>query len=335
MHDYRAKSHYLDMAFAVFPQLLLKELRKKTLDIPPAQRIRLDRVKEIFDAYPNLILSNRQVFYQFVRRGWCDNVYNRYLEINTTIRIGRYAGELDWDRTEDRSRSTDINAHWNSPEDVLRACAESYAEDKWATQAVRVEVAVEKDALVGIIGDVCRKLDVPCGSARGFDSLSQKYQTAQRIAGYGQPTVILYLGDHDPSGLEMNQSLAFTLGELAPDAEIKIERIALTWDQCLELPEYSRVPVKVGSIDPGTGKKILGDPRTNKYISEYGEFGWELDSLEPDDLTTLVETAVAEHRDDELWAAAVEQEEQGRQQLQRLAEVGGFGQTLNFCTLFR
>jgi hypothetical protein len=69
---------HVDMAFLQIPELLLKELHRKSddLTIPPAIRARLDRVKAIFAQYPDLVLSNRQVFYQFVRRGWCENTYN-------------------------------------------------------------------------------------------------------------------------------------------------------------------------------------------------------------------------------------------------------------------
>jgi hypothetical protein len=307
------------MACLKFERLLLKQLNRKTNStcIPPAIQERIDRVNQVLDDYPDLVLSNRQVFYQFVRRSWCANEYNRYLDVNTAIRVGRCAGLLDWDRFEDRTRTTDTNDHWSGPSAILEDCVNWYAEDKWQTQARRVEVIVEKDALVGIVGSICAELDVPYTSARGFDSLSAQYQAARRIGTYNQPVVILYLGDHDPSGLECDESLRFKMPEFAPQANIEIRRLALTFDMCQDLPEWSRVAVKVGSIDPETGREIKGDPRVKKYIAEYGEVGWELDSLEPEELTTLIENAVAEYRDDTKWRAAVDAEEANRAKLRK------------------
>jgi hypothetical protein len=98
---------------------------------------------------------------------------------------------------------------------------------------------------------------------------------------------------------------ASKLPEFAPEAEVEIRRVALTWEQCQELPEVTQVPCKDK------------DPRTSKYVADFGEFGWELDSMEPDDLARLIRSTVLEYRNDELRKEAVSEEEKNRERLRR------------------
>lgn len=64
----------------------------------------------------------------------------------------------------------------------------------------------------------------------------------------------------------------------------------------------------------------LTDSRAKGYIREFGLSSWELDAVEPRELARLVESIVIEHRDEEAWDAAVEQEEERKAHLAALAD---------------
>jgi hypothetical protein len=69
---------------------------------------------------------------------------------------------------------------------------------------------IEKDALVGVIEDVCRQWDVPYFSCRGYASQSEMWGAGQRLLERirsGRKVQVIHLGDHDPSGLDMSRDI--------------------------------------------------------------------------------------------------------------------------------
>jgi hypothetical protein len=114
----------------------------------------------------------------------------------------------------------------------------------------------------------------------------------------GKKTTVIYLGDHDPTGIDISRDVQARLTLFRSSAYV--DRIALNMDQVLELnPPPS--PVKVT------------DSRTNGYVETFGtEECWELDAIEPADLDTLIETAILSHLDLDLRQARLAREEQER-----------------------
>lgn len=111
-------------------------------------------------------LTLRQIYYQFVSRGYVANNMREYKNLGDVINDGRLAGLIDWEALVDRTRALKDLAHWDDPADIIAACAKQFRLDKWDNQPVRVEVWVEKDALVGILERVCEEMDVPYFSCR-------------------------------------------------------------------------------------------------------------------------------------------------------------------------
>src|SRR6185369_10539864 len=105
-------------------------------------------------------LSLRQLYYQLVARALIENSEKSYKNIGNLVSDARQAGLIDWDMIEDRGRETVSVSHWDSPADIVRSAAYSFRIDKWADQPWHVEVMVEKDALSGVLGPVCRRLDI-------------------------------------------------------------------------------------------------------------------------------------------------------------------------------
>ena len=249
-------------------------------------------------------LTLRQLYYQFVSRDLIPNQQKAYKRLGSIINDARLAGLIDWDAIEDRTRNVRSLAHWDSPGDIVSACAKQFRYDKWASQEYRPEVFIEKDALVGVIQGVCNDLDVSYFSCRGYTSQSEMWAAGQRlieIAENGQIPVILHLGDHDPSGCDMTRDIVDRLN-LFVGNKIDVRRLALNFDQ---VQEYNP--------PPNFAKQ--DDSRYQGYAVQFGDESWELDALEPAVISDLIRDAVLSLRDEDKWEEEVEREREAREKL--------------------
>jgi len=265
----------------------------------------IDDANSIFAEYhaAGYVLTLRQLYYQFVSRDLLPNTVQSYKRLGSVINDARLAGLVDWELMEDRTRRLKESPSWRNPASIVSACAAQFRIDKWAKQSCRPEVWIEKDALAGVFERVCSELQVPYFSCRGYASQSEMWVAGQRLARWvkaGQTPVIFHFGDHDPSGIDMTRDNRTRLELFMGGVELK--RLALNMDQV----EEHRPP-------PNPAKTT--DSRYAGYIELYGHESWELDALPPDMLAGLVRDAVTAIRDEELWSAAVSEEEEHRRLL--------------------
>jgi hypothetical protein len=245
-------------------------------------------------------LTLRQLHYQLVARGLRANTEATYRNLSQIISDGRYAGLIDWDAIEDRGRPVHRQSHWDNPGDILQSAADSFSVDKWAGQPYQPEVWIEKEALTGVIEDVCARWDVAYFACKGYASTSCAYEAAQRLQRYielGRLPVILYLGDFDPSGEDMSRDLLDRMGMFG--VEVELHRLALNAEQ---IKRYRPPPQMV--------KKA--DARAKKFIEKNGSNCWELDALGPDVIIALIEDAIENKIDWECWDAQVRREKDGK-----------------------
>lgn len=300
-------------------------------------------------------LTLRQLYYQFVARGYIPNKQTEYKRLGSIINDARLAGLIDWDHLVDRTRNLQDLAHWSSPEQIIRAVARQFRLEKWATQPTRVEVWVEKEALAGVVGGVCVGLDVPYFSCRGYVSQSEMWAAAQRVQGYltnghTEKVVILHLGDHDPSGIDMTRDIRErlemflgkdhsreTIGpflhgmaalhgvggleydEWPDDAKNDAQeqwadlRRNEGWHRRLEIRRIALNADQIEEYNPPPNPTKITDSRANAYIDEFGYESWELDALPPDVLGRLIEDHVLGERDIDRWEdVALDEDEHKR-----------------------
>lgn len=251
-------------------------------------------------------LTLRQVYYQLVARGYIPNNERSYKNLGNVLNDGRLAGLIDWNSIVDRTRNLKRNSHWDSPKDIIESAAYQFARDKWQDQPNYVEVWVEKDALVGVVGQICNKLDVPYFSCRGYVSQSEMWTAARRFIserGRRESCTILHLGDHDPSGIDMTRDIQERLDMFG--AEVNVKRIALTMSQ-------------VSLYNPPPNPTKLTDARAGSYLSTYGEECWELDALDPSVMSELISTHVEELRDYDLYQAQIDKERRQKRDLHNI-----------------
>jgi hypothetical protein len=287
-----------------------KELAGWKLDL-------IDKAKQIVAQFKRggYEATLRQVYYQFVANNWfperwadpatgSTNNEKSYKKLGDVLADARLTGRMDWTHIIDRTRERGGNQHWDSPDQIIRAVAQSYQIDKWGGQKYRPEVWVEKDAMEGVVARVARRLDIPYFSCRGYTSLTSIWDGAQHLKGLadqGYIPVVLHLGDHDPSGIDMSRDIEDRVrkfmsapGEDRSD-DLIFHRIALNMDQ-------------VRRYNPPENPAKVTDSRAAKYIEQYGESSWELDALRPEVIDRLIADKVAEYRDDEVYKERQSQE---------------------------
>lgn len=294
-------------------------------------------------------LTLRQLYYQFVARGHIENNQRSYKRLGDVVNNARMAGLLDWDYIVDRTRNVKGGGGWDNPAQIIKASARSYSIDKRADQQIYLEVWVEKEALAGVIGRATYRLNLPHFSCRGYVSQSEQHAAAKRFLERiqaGQKVVVVHLGDHDPSGIDMTRDITHRISRFLTvgldrvgmedptdpqwdeeqllrygygmDAEqgfgpwdgvsaFHVERIALNMDQ---VEEYQ----------PPPNPAKLTDSRIDGYLDQFGDQSWELDALEPALLDRLIRGEVREWTDQGKYDALAEREREERDGLQQIAD---------------
>lgn len=286
------------------PNIQYKEInfRQSSLDL-------IKLVNQVIQEYQaqGYELTLRQAYYQLVARGYIPNNERSYKNIGNLINDGRLAGLIDWYAITDRTRNLRGNSHWETPAEVIESAKYSYRLDKWYGQPNYVEVWVEKDALVDVVGQACRPLDVPFFSCRGYTSQSEMWSAAQRFIRTDdrEQRVIIHLGDHDPSGIDMTRDIQERLTMFGADVIVK--RVALTMEQ-------------IDFYTPPPNPAKLTDSRCWGYIERFGNESWELDALEPKVITDLITEQVTMYRDDTLYEQVCNQERREKRELQLLCD---------------
>lgn len=255
-------------------------------------------------------LTLRQLYYQMVASDLISNNLKSYKRLASIINDARWAGHIDWDAIEDRARETIQVSTWSSPSRIVNSAIRSYREDLWINQPVHVEVMCEKDAVSNILEPVCREFCVPFTANRGYPSASLLYEVNQRFQeadDTGKAIAVIYLGDHDPSGMDMDRDIFERLNLFTESMySIDLTRIALVMSQ-------------VERWRPPENPAKQTDSRFKTYLHQYGSSSWELDAIRPNDLSNLLRVEIESFIDYELWDEAVKQQDANIAKLKTLA----------------
>ena len=328
---------------------ITKKFKPETLDV-------IEKANFVCAEYlrGGLSITLRQLYYQFVARGWLANNDRNYKRLGSICADARMAGAMDWDYLIDRTRNLQSPNIWSGPQQILNGAARGYLTDRWALQPTRVQVWIEKDAGIGTIEGVCARNDIPYFSCRGYTSLSEIHAAAQRIRGIledGKDVRILHIGDHDPSGLDMSRDIEDRLFELIESDQARLavdeaQRQAIAEGLIVKnipRPEWitrareasmklsagwgeltvERIALTLGQVEeynppPNPAKQT--DIRYRRYVEETGlDESWELDALPPDAVQDLIQEKIDEHRDQEAWDLATEEMEDEREVLTKIA----------------
>lgn len=212
-------------------------------------------------------------------------VYRRILD---TIAKAKLAGQfpLEWLRDDLRAvREGAVLSAFFDADDALDEVVEYLRwlpghlirADRWWRQPQVPVVIAEKDTLVGTIRQPCKEAGVPWYVCRGYSSVTGMWALAKYIrsiqtgAHWDPEIVVLYIGDHDPEGLDIPTVVQRRLAQIydlkgwqgAPD---DWRRVALTRAQAVAMGAPA-MPVKESSA------------RAAGYIAEHGMDAWEVEAM--------------------------------------------------------
>ena len=267
-----------------------------------AVRTRRDALLAIVAAMKPMTV--RQVFYQATVKGIVEKSEAGYTKVQTDLVHLRRSGVLQYDWLTDNTRWQRKPRSFNGVNEALEATARFYRKDLWSSANSYVEVWLEKDALAGVVLPITSMYDVPLMVARGYASLSFLHSAAEYIGSLDVPTYIYHFGDFDPSGVNAGKKIEETLRQLAPDAELVFERVAVE-------------PWQIEEWNLPTRPTKTSDTRSKGF----GGISVELDAIEPGLLRGLAQHAIENHLPEDQFAALKVAEESEREIIHRLVRA--------------
>lgn len=264
-----------------------------------------DTIMELVEAEQPMTV--RQIYYRLVSVGAIGKTEAEYK--TTVCRLlseMRRRGEMPYHWIADNTRWQRKPDTYSSMEQMLRLTQETYRRALWDNQNAEVEIWLEKDALAGVLYDVTADWDVPLMVTRGYPSLTFLHSSAESMS-ETKPTFLYYLGDHDPSGVDIPRKVERDLRAFAPRAEIHFERVAVTVAQ---IKEY----------DLPTRPTKKSDSRSKSFEGE----SVEVDAIPPNELRNLVYNCILNHVDHRALAQLRRVEKAERESLAEMIEgMGG------------
>ncbi|MCK5012204.1 MAG: hypothetical protein KAS66_00130 [Candidatus Omnitrophica bacterium] len=288
-------------------------MKQKFIEWSPKEKTRdlIDQADDIISEYDTAgyILTVRQLYYQFVARGIIANSERSYKNLGRIITKARMSGMLSWSSIEDRNRQH--HGYWYDEDELspIKDLPDYIRFDRWARQEYYIEVWVEKEALGNVVSRACKPFLIPHMACKGYLSASEAWRSGRRfrnkIVG-GKRCILIHLGDHDPSGIDMTRDNIDRLNIFTgfPE-EVEVIRLALNMDQ---VEEYQ----------PPPNPTKISDSRAQEYIKRFGYTSWELDALDPAILESKIKREVNKYINKEVWDAVVVEEREMKDMLSRV-----------------
>lgn len=306
----------------------MAKIKFRSIKLSKANKERLETINEIIEEYQEqgYKLTLRQLYYQLVSRDIIPNLLPEYAKLSNLLKEGRMGGIVDWDAIEDRLRQPSVPGSWDSPKDILKSALYAYEKPRMKGQNTYLEVWVEKDALSGVLKRVTEKYHIPIVVNRGYSSATAMFDAYERFVyadNKGQrEKKILYLGDFDPSGVDMIRDINTRIVEfikgrygnpidddyqIASEYGFSVLPIALTLEQ-----------IRLYNPPPNPAKQT--DPRAKDFIKTHGSTSWEVDALRPEVLNSILEKVILDNIDLELYESIIYQEEAEKDKLRQFIE---------------
>ncbi|MFE3144251.1 hypothetical protein [Streptomyces scopuliridis] len=257
------------------------------------------RAREIVDGYEGGV-TLRQVMYRLVSEGRLPNTPPMYRRLSSRLAQARREGRFP--DLIDTLREVHVPPVWPDAGAFVGEVPDWFRLDRTRGQEHAVYVAAEKDTLRQLLTGWLADLGIPVLVVRGFGSQSYVDVVRERTATDARPAVLLYVGDFDGSGTDIERDWV-----LRTDCWARTERVLLTHDQ-----------VQAYGLPPAEGKR--DDPRWPGFARTYGfdishPVQWEVEALEPAELHRLVLDAVDPYIDRQVLTAVIADELRQRREL--------------------
>ncbi len=248
-------------------------------------------LKVIADEKANLPLTARQVFYRMVANyGYakteksCSNLYEK-------ISRGRRAGLIPWDAIRDDEQKVRHGGGFDGVDDFMswvQRNARWFKLDPNPGQVCFVEIHVEAAGMVPQVARTASPLGASVYSSGGFGSVTVQHGTALRMAQRNVPTVVLSIGDYDPSGIALYQSFKENVMAFFDEGD---------WDDRgeWETPLFRRIAVTPDQIRQYGF--ITAPPKSTDNRGSWSGGTVQCEAIPTAQLGTIVHDAILEHYD--------------------------------------
>ncbi len=237
-----------------------------------------------------------------------------YTKVMRAIGDMREAGDLPFRWIVDNTRLRRGPSLWRNSTDALEYWARAYRRDLWQRQDHYLEVWCESDSIAGVIARVTEDLGIDIMPMRGQSSKTFAWAAAQSWNGDMRTIVVLYIGDYDPAGLVIADSLEERLARYAKDVSIgdlKFVRLAVSARQVREL----------GLVGHALNPKAPGVSEFRSLCAQHGLAyeAVEAEAVEPNRMRELVREAIESYIDPWSWKQQRAVEAAERESLAALA----------------
>lgn len=270
----------------------------------------LRAVRAVLDEYrDHLPLTLRQVFYRLVGAHGYEKTEKAYKRLGEYLNRARRANMVPWGAIRDdgeRVRSAD---GWDSEEQwwpSVEASAEGFALHPRIGQDTNAIFLVEAAGMVPQVSRVANTYGIDVRSSGGFNSVTVTHALGSAIARDDRPTVVLHVGDYDPSGESVFHALA---------ADVMLFARGMGADT---LPEFYRVAVteaQVATYDLPSAPAKATDRRGDWHSSKLD--ATQAEAFAPDQLAAIVRDACEQFTD---LDALAETRDEGAAIAERLVE---------------
>lgn len=278
-----------------------------------------DEIVKIINYYESIEikLTNRQLYYQLVGKDLIPNAQEVYKRICTFITDLRYCGLVDWESIEDKSRVPKRHAEWDNVSDLVDSAIYAFRLPRTSDQEYYIEMYCEKEAGVNVLSTVADEFHVYFGFNKGYSSAAAMYQLAKRVKNQieeGKEVIILYFGDHDPSGLDMIRDIEDRVTEFLENGDYFTQ------------PNFNVIPValnmdQIRKYNPPPNPAKITDPRAKWYIEKYGKKSWELDAIDALELREIAKNSVLKYTEMEKYEVWKNKEQKAIKSLENFAKT--------------
>jgi hypothetical protein len=223
---------------------------------------------------------------------------NETNKISNLLARAREDGAIPWEWIVDETRRIEQASLWKDPKEFLDMVKRAYRKDHWTMQEHHVECWSEKGTIRGTVQPVLDEFGVGFRVLHGYGSATALNDIAAAASASDKQWQIFYIGDFDPSGMDMSEHDIPTRLESYGAQNINVERLALTEEDVFlgHLPHYA--------LD---SKQL--DKRYRWYVETYGALArgrcWEVDALSPVVLRDRLKGAIMDELDIVQWTRSI------------------------------
>lgn len=255
----------------------------------------LEKAAEIVESYSTGV-TLRQLFYRLVAAGLIRNCRSDYSQLSSNTAAARRAGSFP--PLIDQTREIVRWRTWTSPENAREWLASRYRRDRTEGQKFAVYIGAEKATLLAQLENWFSEYGVPLLLLRGYGSQTYLDEIVSDVEDQDRPAVLLYVGDFDASGEDIQRDL-----ESRADCFAEVRRIAVLPEQVDEL-----------GLVPMPGKS--SDTRAAGFVANHGRLVQvEVEAIPPDVLRDLLLSTFEEFFDRETYEKVLAQERDERMEL--------------------